>query len=298
MKRAVFVLAAAAVAVIVFLFSFGRSHQAGYGVGASDDASEVTTTLVASQPIEFHRSHALTPTVAEIKTDSDRFVSLERLKRLENDYRKRITKHQAIKSYLISPLKDQPEFERVVDWVIANGYGIEDLATVWVYLNGILEARIPLKWFEEFAQTNRFGDQLGGDFRADPEKLYQDDLRDRRLRLARPLRLLPEEDQLIDSLFAIAPDPPRKIGPAAEYLPQVPLNDGEPILRDEDWMSQGRLDLAQGYQGPHRSTLDWIDGGLGRNLDDQIAQRPPDQRGFGPEGPRRVVLPSDASNRP
>ena len=107
----------------------------------------------------------------------------------------------------------------MIDWLLRNGYGIEDLATAWVYVNGIMEASKPFTWYEEFARTNTLAEKLGIGYQADPHRLYEEDIHDRRLRLARHMKIFPEEGALIDSLLAIAPDPPRPSGLPRDIYP-------------------------------------------------------------------------------
>jgi hypothetical protein len=200
------------------------------------------------RPRETGSFAASTPVAAPAETprDSDLFVSLDRLKTHDEDYVLLIAKHPAAKSHLASPLKGTPEFEAVVDWVLGNGYGIEDVKTAWVYLNGIVGGIKPLEWFEETVRADHLN--------ADPQSLFERSLQQRRKTLRMVMRLTEDEDDLLDSLWSIAPNPPRKIGPATEYMPHIPLVDGEPILRDEDWMSLERRQIVQAYQGPRRST--------------------------------------------
>jgi hypothetical protein len=184
--------------------------------------------------------------------NSSQFVSLGRA-RTDSDYRAAIRKHEAIQSYFVSPLKDNPELERVLDWLLAHGYGIEDLNMAWSYVNATPAA------------TAEAQALIRNRSRGNPEKLLASVTQQLRRSLANAMNFVEGEEDLIESLLALAPQEPRSSLPARENMPFMQAMEGEILLRDENWMTPERLRIVQEYQGPCRSTDRFVSIALGRD---------------------------------
>ncbi len=185
------------------------------------------------------------------KLDSEQFVSLSRMGTDTNYIKRLIRRHMSIKSYLASPLKGDPEFEQVIDWLIGNGYGVEDVAQAWHALVIPASGMTSIDQVREhLRQKGKSRDQI----EKSAEKILSVHEQQKRRIVSHWLCLGSDEGEILDSFLRMAPEQPTQRGPIDRFMPSTSPVEGERILRDEDWMSPDRKALAERYRGVRRST--------------------------------------------
>jgi hypothetical protein len=205
--------------------------------------------VAAAGPIELRTfSRDALKTTNRLVGDSEHFVSLKRA-RSDPQYAKGVIRHHnSIKRYLASPLKGDREFEQLINLLLETGFSIDDLLPAYVSLHlcggpnpsssatqlrnaGLSEERT--RWIEQRARESA--------------------RKARAMCIAHNLGL--ENDPEVLNLFLnVYPERSEHLGPASEFIPEVPMVDGEQLLTDDDWMSPERLRLRDGYRGPPRGT--------------------------------------------
>jgi hypothetical protein len=178
-------------------------------------------------------------------------VSMARVKE-DHDYALRVGKHQIIKAYLASPLKGKAEFEPVLDWMIKNGYGIEDLQIIWPQAQGIAQHLLSRDEIEARLRKVSGPDRSEAEIVAAAQRLWQrqEPLAKEELRFEVGLHY--DETEALESLWRYAKQVPNSLdrwGPFAE------AEEGEPLLTDDDWMSPYRKQLKADYTGPERHSI-------------------------------------------
>ena len=184
------------------------------------------------------------------RSDSEKFVSLSQITTDTNYVKSLIRKHLSIRSYLASPANGHPEFEQVIDWLIGNGYSIEDTVIAWSAL-GVASSMQSIEDVRERMQRDgKSPEQIERSAEAILAASRQND----RAIIAAWMQIGKDEVDILDSFLALEPLRRQLSIPVNRIMPEVPPVEGEAILTDEDWMTQARKDLVAQYRGPRRST--------------------------------------------
>jgi hypothetical protein len=184
------------------------------------------------------------------KSDSERFVSLSRLKEDPDYVKGLIRRHVSIKSYLASPLKGDSQFEGLIDWLLGNGYAIEDAVAAWY----ALAMASSMQTIDDVREQMRRDGRSPEKIERSAEAILAASNRGTRSTVAVWLQLGEAEGDVLDSFLSLVPDHPFRAGNAERFMPSIQPVEGEAILHDEDWMSFERKSLVAAYRGLRRST--------------------------------------------
>ncbi|MHC1763364.1 MAG: hypothetical protein AB9869_03515 [Verrucomicrobiia bacterium] len=239
------------IAVLVIVLSLGfsawwfmRPRPGGVEAVIEPPAQEVSQPVTEKpQP---QKEPPLLPAVTV--AEAEQYVDL---KRAETDiaYRRGpLMRHKSIKEYLASPIKGTPLVDSVIDFLLVNGFSLDDLQIAYVGLM-FLDADYPTR--EKFERM--FADTT-------PEK------RERWLKKAQErhwefapatLGMMAQTDDpvLIQELINLAPAEGKPLGPARENIPILEPVDGERLLTDADWMTERHRAAAAKGAGQHRRTM-------------------------------------------
>jgi hypothetical protein len=239
MKRATLVVALGLVVAALWVWHRPARPNAT-STGQQADQPTPAPGKVAAKPVAARQ--AASP-------KSDTHVDLKRAA-TDPAYKSGLRRHQAIKRYLASPIKGDETLEGVLNFLLENGYSIEDLFNAYVAIM-LPETDMPTR--EKLEKAGVAADQIPAALERNLG--YWEDQIQRNVTAIAGIT----DPALVIGLAALAPRKGKPLGPASDFLPVVELTDGERLLRDDDWMTQKhRESAAKGASQPRRDTVEPI----------------------------------------
>ncbi|MHC1762696.1 MAG: hypothetical protein AB9869_00105 [Verrucomicrobiia bacterium] len=240
-------VAVAVLGVVLCAWLLSRSRPGGVEAVIETPAQEVSQP--ATEKPQPPKDPPLLPVVTIAETEE--YVDLKRAEKDIAYQRGPLLRHTCIKQYLASPLKGDPTLESVIDFLLTNGFSIDDLQIAYVGLM-LLDGQYPtlerMKFWYEKEGT--------------PRELWEEQLeRAREQHMEHAPRTVQsftgiDDPALVLELLSIAPGEGKPLGPSRENIPLLEAVDGERLLTDADWMTERhRVAAAKGAGQPRRTMI-------------------------------------------